>query len=624
MKKADNKLIWSVAGAVIVLLTVIALNVLGTVIFSRLDLTREKNYTLSEGAQEVLDNLKYPVVIRYYCSRSNNLMPVALKNYASRVEDLLNSFKQAGKGKLIIEKYDPTSVADNEENAELDGIYGQSLSSGDKLYFGLAVSCLDKTESIAFLTPQKEGILEYDIARAIKQVSRDKMKTIGVMSVFPVLGSDKPSQAMLAQGKYALEQPWFSMSELKRDFNLKTISMQTVDIDKNIDLLLIIHPAGITEQTQFAIDQFVLRGGRLVVFLDPHCFLASLKAQQDQTYRKYLYSTLDKLLPAWGINYNPLIVSADMKYAKRIINRERRSTFPAILELTSSAMNKENVLTAKLEMLSLWFAGAFAEGENIPKDIQKTILVHGSKDSAPVNTYVVQKTEMLLRNFKPKDQLYDLAVLLKGKFKTAFEKGPPEGINKKRKYLKKAKKESKIVVVADVDMLVNDVCVAKSATQTGKRYLLRPNDNVSFLQNLLEYMCDDSKLIDTRCREVQSRPFDKINEVRSKAEQEFKDRIVELEKELLKTQGKLNQLQKRKDNSQQLIFSPEQLAEIQKFKEEQIRAQKDLKSLKKQLRKDIDLLENRLKLINILLVPLLVIILGVVLAFFRKKRSSAK
>jgi len=267
MKKTASFL-YSSIGVVAMFVLLVAICFLAGRFKHRVDLTAEKAFTLSPGTKAILAKLDTPVQIRFYCTQGENTMPVFLKTYAQRVEDLLGEFKRASKF-VEIQKLDPQPDSDAEDSAKLDGVEGQVLQQGqgDRLFLGLSVSMLDQKQAIPFLSPDRERLLEYDIARAISRVATTEKPVVGVMSPLPIAGT--PMNPMMMQMQQRGQAPWVLYSELKQDFALKKVEMTTDSIPEEIKVLLLVHPKGLSDATQYALDQFVLRGGKLIAFLDP-------------------------------------------------------------------------------------------------------------------------------------------------------------------------------------------------------------------------------------------------------------------------------------------------------------------------------------------------------------------
>src|SRR6185312_11037011 len=261
--KKNESLAYSAIGIVALFFVLVAANYLLAQNPERVDLTQGKVYTLSEGTGKLLKNLDGPVKLKFYATQGE-AVPVPLRSFAQRVQDMLAEFARASNGKLQIIKRDPKPDSEVEDEAQLDGIEPQQLSSGEQFYLGLVVSRLDRRQAISTLSPQRERLLEYDLARAIARVSVTDRPTLGLLSALPVLGTK--FNPFTRQGS----EPWVLANELKRDYDIKQVDFTAETIDPSIKVLLVIHPRDLPEQTEYALDQFVLRGGKLIVFVDPY------------------------------------------------------------------------------------------------------------------------------------------------------------------------------------------------------------------------------------------------------------------------------------------------------------------------------------------------------------------
>src|ERR1043166_9726741 len=335
-KKSVETLIYSSVGVVAVAFILIAFNVIASAVKTRVDLTKEKAYTLSAGTKTILAKLDTPVKVRFYCTQTENSTPdtVYLKGYAKRVEDLLGEYKQASHGKLTIEKYDPQPDSHAEDSARLDGIEGQTLRNGDRFYMGLAISLLDEKQAIPFLDPNRERLLEYDLSRAISRVITPEKPVVGIMSALPVFGM--PSNPMMMRMGQQGQQPWVIVNELKNDFTVKRVAMDVDKIDDEVKVLMVIHPREISEKGKFAIDQFVLRGGKLIAFLDPLPMVDSREQNEMLGSIPNSGSSLDKLLKAWGLSFDTAKVVADMNFKMQLGGRNGQpQDAPAVLGLNN-------------------------------------------------------------------------------------------------------------------------------------------------------------------------------------------------------------------------------------------------------------------------------------------------
>jgi len=317
MKKNNfQTILYSAAGVAAMFVALLAFYVVSGAAKQRVDLTADKSYTLSKGTKDILAKVNKRVTIRFYCTQGE-AMPVTLKTYARRIEDLLGEYQQYGHGKIVIEKYDPTPDSDAEESASLNGIEGQATSAfgGDKVYLGLAVSILEEKIAIPWLDPNREKLLEYDLSRAIARVQNPTPPVLGVMSALPVFGQANP-MAMMRRNQRASSEPWVFISELKKDYTVKEVPMTATKIDDDIKVLVVIHPRDISDITQYAIDQFILRGGKVLAMVDPHAYFDQKQDQMAQVLGESSgQSSMDKLFRAWGLDMDISKVAADLTSA---------------------------------------------------------------------------------------------------------------------------------------------------------------------------------------------------------------------------------------------------------------------------------------------------------------------
>ncbi len=629
---------FSVFGIAAMLAILVAVNFILSGLRVRKDLTEDKVYTLSDGTREILKKIDTKVKIRFYYTQKENQMPVMLKNYARRIEDLLVEYRQAAPKFIEIEKLDPQPDTDAEDSANLDGVDGQMIQTGEKIYLGVSISSLDQKVALPFLSPDRERQLEYDLSRAISRVARPEKPVVGVMSALPVFGQ-APNPMMMRMGQQGQQQPeWTAISELKQDFEVKEIEMTAGEIPSDVTVLVVIHPRGITEATEYAIDQFLMRGGRLIAFLDP----ISIIDRQNTGGNPMMgggpqtSSGLDRLTKAWGLNFDKGKVVADSQFVSRMMRGNQVENAPAVLSLTAEAVSTNDIATGEIDSLLLPFAGSFSG--TVVAGLTQTVLLHSSKASQIVDGFMAQMGgQSILQNFQPSNTEQSLAVKLTGKFKTAFPDGKPGATpdvkkdgdekkddGKKAEHLKEGKEEGAVVLVADSDMLFDQFCV-RVQNMLGMRIVTPMNANLTFLQNVVEQLSGDSSLINTRTRGIKQRPFTLIAKMQNEAQDKFRSRIKELEDSLQETQRRLNELQRTKeDANQRFILSPEQKKELENFRQKQVDTNKELKNLRKDLRREIVSLQNKLKWVNIAGMPVVVTVFGLLLGFIKRQRTAAK
>lgn len=628
-RKQYETILYSTVGVALLFALVLAINFIATKARVRIDLTQEKAYTFSDGTKAILKKLDTPVKIRFYCTQgeSSASEAVFLKTYARQVEDLLAEYKQVGNGKVIVEKYDPQPDSDAEDAARLDNVEGQMLSNGEKFYLGLSVNMLDQRETVPFLSPTREKLLEYDITRAIARVQTTEKPVIGVMSSMMVFGQQQ-SPMMARMGQQASD-PWTLINELKRDFEVKKVEMDTDKIEDSVKVLILIHPKNITDQAQYAIDQFVMRGGKLLAFIDPNCYFDPNR-QERQMGGGFSSSSLDKLIKAWGLQFESSKVVGDLTYPTRI----QEGNIPTVLSLNADAINKNDPVSGQIDNMLFPFPGAItgtpAEG------LKQTVLIKTSTRADLVDTYMAQLSGVGIANeMKPSGKEMSLAIRLAGKFKTAFPDGKPkakedkdakpeEKKDEKASSTLKESSDTTVILVADADMVSDEGAQIEKQNFFGQKIVMMHNGNLPFVQNCVEQLAGDNNLIAVRSRATLNRPFTLVKKMEAQAQEKFQGRIKEMEKKLQETQQKVNQLQQTKSKEQRFILSPEQQKEIENFRKEEANANKELKKLRKEYRQEVDALESRLKWMNILTMPALVAITGITLAVVKRKRTAAK
>ena len=613
--KKYESVIYSAVGLAALFLILVAANYLVSFQPFKLDLTDGRVQTLSEGTKKLLRGLESPVKLKLYISRGEQAMPVQLRSFAQRVEDLAREFKSVAGDKLLIELYDPKPDSDDEDAAQLDGIEPQQLFTGEQFYLGLTASQLERKQAIPAVSAQRERLLEYDLARAIARVATAERPVLGLMSALPILG--ERFNPMTRQSS----EPWVLANELKRDFTIKQVPLMAEAIDPEIKTLLLIHPRDIPDSVEFALDQFVMRGGKLIAFVDPYAYFDQQQSPMPGIGGGGSSSSLPTLFKAWGLEMNPGKVLADVVYAS---GAGQRYT-PTVLTLNRTAFNKDDVVTSQIETLLYAFGGAFdvkpVEG------LKVTELVKGSPNSMLVDNIVSTVSgEAAMKGFQPDNKSRPLALRLTGKFKTAFQDGKPKSDKKNSKeepFLKETASENSVILVADVDML-NDGAAVDVQEVFGRRIVVPSNGNIAFAQAMVEQFTSGDVLTSLRSRATSFRPLTVVREMEAEAQKQYFGRLKSLEDELQKTTEKLQELQKARGagaKSAQLM-TPEQQLEIENFRKRVTETRHELKELRKNLRQDSEALVFWTKVVNIVLIPFLVVLIGLAVFFVKRRKQQ--
>ena len=608
-------------GLVVLAVIVVAADLILAALPLRGDFTAERLYTLSDGSKQVLGKLDADVTFKYYVSGSAADMPMALKTYAQQVGNLLKEYERAAGGRLAVETYDPKPDSDAEEWAQRYGIEPQTVNPfGSPVYLGIVAVCGDREESLGVLSPKTEATLEYDLTRLITRVAWPEKPVIGLMtSLSDVLGGQM--NPMMMQMGQRPPQGWAAFAELAKDYEVKTVATDAAEIDPEVKTLVVLHAKNLSDKALYAIDQFVLRGGKLVACVDPFSIKDMIASRQQQNPMMMQMggqdgpSTLGKLFDAWGVKFDTDKIACDLEAATKLNNGQGGvDDNPAFLSLGAANMDKGDILVQNLSQVMFPFAGAFTF-EKKDMDLTFVPVITTSKENSCFTDKMSMQMGGGIKDMIPDGHERILAARLSGTFKTAFPKGP-DGTNDVSKALAEGK--GSVLLFADSDFLADDFCVRMMKTPFGNIPQLI-NDNLSLFSNVIEQFAGREELIGVRSRGASDRPFDVVDALEAQAMRKFQRKQADLEAELPMTQQRLAALQKQKGADERYILSKEQQDEIVKFRKAQADTRKQLKNVRKELTAGIDSLGLTLKCINIALIPALVVLFGLFRGFLRKR-----
>jgi len=614
MQRKYEHVVYSTIGLIALALILIAFNYLISRVPARLDLTEGKIYTLSDGTKKILRELRSPVKVKLYISQGESV-PVPLRSFAQRVEDLVREFKSVAGSNLVIERYNPRPDSEEEDAAQLDGIDAQQLVTGEQFYLGATVTQLDRKQTLSAISPQRERLLEYDLVRAIARVANPERPKIGLMAGLPVLGERFNPYTRQSS------EPWVLATELKREFDVKEVPLTAKEIDKDINVLLLVHPKDLQPEQEYALDQFVLRGGKLIAFVDPYAYFDQVPTMPGMPPMPSS-SSLPTLFKAWGIEFDPNKVISDAVFGS---GGGARYT-PTVLSLNRTALSRDDVVTGSIETLLYAFGGAFqvkpVEG------LKVTDLVHSSPNAMLVDNSMATKSgDEATKSFRPLGRPLPLAVRLTGKFKTAF----PDGVKGDKDKpvagtpaLRESASDNSVILVADVDMLADGAAVDIQDV-FGRKVVVPSNGNLAFALGMVEQFAAGNELISLRSRATAFRPLTVVRELEAEAQQQYFGKIQALEEELQKTNAKLQELQKAQGAAGKggQILSAEQQAELERFRKRVAETRLELKEVRRSLRQDAEALVFWTKVVNIALMPILVALAGLAIALIRRRRSAA-
>ena len=608
-----KKLMYSSAGLLVIALAFLAFNMLARVGLSdwRLDLTEQKLYTISAGTEKVLAEIEQPVELYFFYSDQASKDLPTLRTYAKRVEEMLKAYERAAEGKLKLHIVDPQPFSAEEDQAAEFGLQAIPLNAGgDKLYFGLAGRVGDGVpQAIPVFALDQEEFLEYDLSRLVQSLAKPERPVIGVLSGLPLNGGFDMQTRQPSQ-------PWMVMEEIRQQFQIESLKAGIDQIPEKVSVLLLVHPKDLPEQSLYAIDQFVLRGGKLLAFVDPYSEIDSgMPMPGEEAASKT--SDLPALFKAWGVQLLPDQVVTDGAYAMALSMGEgqRAVRHAAFLSLPRAALDQSDVSTAGLETLTLASAGILEPLAGAKSRF--TPLLQSSVYAMPVDSKrlaLLQNPEELIRELQPTGQRYAMAVRISGPAETAFA----NGIEGRKDGLKSADNIN-VIVVADTDLLSDRMWV-QVQDFFGQRMPQPWADNASFTINALDNLSGSDALISVRSRGRFSRPFEVVDALQRTAEVKFREQEAELQQRLAATEQQLASLQQSDDPAQSPQLTPEQQATLQQFMAEKVRIRKELRDVRFQLNADIDALGRSLKLVNIALVPLL-LTLGVLSLWFWRRRK---
>jgi ABC-type uncharacterized transport system involved in gliding motility auxiliary subunit len=593
----------------------------------RVDLTQNRLYTLSPGTQQLLAELKEPINLYFYFSREAAAKQAPLvMPYANRVREFLEELAARSGGKIHVAIVDPQPFSDDEDRAAEFGLQSLQAGSGDALYFGLTgTNSTDGRSSIPSFQADREEFLEYDVAKLINDLGTPKKPVIGLMSTLGLQGQFNPMTGQMGE-------PWPILTQLQDLFTMRTLTADVDHIDKDVDVLMLVHPKQLPPKTLYAIDQFVMRGGRVLLFVDPNSG-ADTSGQDPQNPLAGAMadhsSNLVPLLAAWGVDYDATKVIGDLERGLEV--RTNVQSPPVrhigILGLGHEDMNQKDVVSASLDKLNLATAGALAARPGAKTTFEPLLLSSASAGPIPAQRFNALTDPSILRDgFKPTGIRYALAARITGPVESAFPQGPPPdqkaAAGPPVAHLAKSTAPANIVIVADTDLLMDYLWV-QTREVFGQKVAQAFANNGDLVANILDNLSGSSALISVRGRATFSRPFQRVEALRHQADDRLRSKALELQAELQQTETKLTELQSKRNDQSSLMLSPEQEAELKRFVAEKAHVRKQLRETQRGLDVDINRLESWLKVINIGIAPLLVAVAGVIILSLRRRRRTA-
>jgi len=636
-----------------------------------LDLTQDKTFTLSEGTFKTLREMQEPVTLRFFYSTKLGETVPTYGAYATRVRALLERYAALSRGKIRLEILNPAPFSEDEDRAVAFGVQAIPLDqSGEQVFFGLVgTNTVDESDKIAFFHPNRESFIEYDLTRLVRNLSNPKKKVVGIISSLPFQGQFTPG---------GMQPPWPIYTEMSGVFETKMIS----DVDKipdDVDVLLIAHPAGLDDKTMFAIDQYVLKGGKAVILVDP--------VPESAPRRRTMFgggmvgpgSDLPKLFKAWGIELKPEKVATDADRALRVNatdqgGRAVAARYVAWLDLRATTgagnnINRSDPVTAGLNQLIFASSGIILKAKDGTTKVTPLVFTTATASETEANKLRMQPDVVgLAREYQPGKEVENLAVRINGKVKSAFPEGAPKAKEEKKEEPKKDEakkeepkkeeppkegekkdeakkdepkkeeakkeepkkeeplKESKgdidVIVVADVDFL-QDQFWAREQNFFGETIRIPYTGNADFLMFALDQMSGDNALKGLRGKGIAARPFTRVEEIQADADKRLRAQRADLEKRYKEIQDKLKDV-RTKGKDGKIELTSDQQAAVVDFTRELLRIRREQRAVQFEARRGYEALDQRMKLVNVGFIPALVGVVAIVVGVVRYRRRRRR
>ena len=628
-------------------LILLSVNIISSAMFKNAttDLTAAKLYSISDGTQRVLDKIEEPIDVKVYFSERLGEISAQHKRYFDRVRGLFERYQGLTGGKLNVSFIDPEPFSDAEDRAVAAGLSGVRLGAqGEKGYFGLvATNSTDDQEVVPFFAPERESFLEYDMTKLVHKLSNPQKPKVGIIAGVQINGGMTMQRQQM--------KPWMIMSQIEEFFDVEMLTMSQETIPASIDVLVLVHPVALTEKAAYAIDQFVLRGGRLLAFLDPLSEIGQMTNPALGGGREN--PELAKLLTAWGVKFDPTKVVGDVENARRVQAGGAAgvvSDYVAWLGLTEASLDSSEVVTDGVNLVNLATPGHFTAIEDAKTTFEPFIRTSKVAMEIDAMKFAGHTPDIVgfLRDYKAGDKSLVLAARVTGPVETAFPDGAPgkkaaedgkkdEGDAKADDKAAEAKAEEQpedfqiksgsinAILVGDSDLLYDDFWV-QVREMFGQQLSMPNSHNAVFVMNALENLSGGEALSRLRGRGVDDRPFTVVNELRRDAEQKYRKNEQALMAKLESLQQQLSQVQQRtgQDGAVTLALTDKDKETIETARAEMIKTRRQLRDVQHALRSDIENLEGWVKFINIALVPILIGAGGFAFAAMRRRKSASR
>lgn len=637
-----------VAIGVALILSVIIISLLPSL---RIDLTEDNLYSLSDGTRDIVTNLENPLEIMFFYSESATEDVPQIRSYGTRVQELLREIIIASNGRLSLNVIDPEPFSEDEDLATEFGIQAVPVSQGGQaIYFGLVVAQADgassnllgrAAETMPLIRPDQEQFLEYEFMKLISKVNQPDLQVVGLLTELDIDGGFNPAAGQATQ-------QWMIMDIIRQLYEVRRVDLVSNSIDEDIDILMIVHPQGLAEQMLYAVDQFILRGGRAMVFLDPSADSMVTRSPEGSLIPAGMSSELPGLLQAWGIEFAGDKVLTDNELALRVMMGQgsRPIAHLGMLGIQRNYLAQGDIVTNRLEAINLSSSGAISQADGATTRFEP--LITSSTDAMLMDVGLfedVTDPSVLFDEFVSAEQSYTIAARVSGVVESAFPEGRPEVIEEElaestedeaasdaepavveedepvAEHISSSNGEVNILIFADTDMLSDRLWV-QVAQFLGQRVPQPFANNGDVVINALENLSGGAALTSIRSRGRYSRPFTRVVQLQREADDRLRSEEAVLLESLAETEAALAELNQTEDGQLVGQITPEIQAEVDRFNEEMLRTRRSLRDVQYQLTADIERLGSNLKLINTALIPVLLTIMALIMSYLRVQRRK--
>ena len=550
-----------------------------------------------------------------------------LVNYGARVRDMLEEFATHANDKLILNIIEPDTFSEAEDQAVASGLRTVSANSaGDRAYFGIVgTNSTDDEKVIPFFQTNRESALEYDITKMIFDLAFPEKRKVGLVSQLPIMATTGDPDG----------RDWTIISALQDSFEVHNLTqnpdtlVESIDVD-NIDVLMLVHPKKLDNDILYAIDQYLLRGGKAIIFIDPLAELDRTRPNpSNPNVVPNLHSYLPELLGLWGLEMSKDKIVGDINAAMRVQSDDARSPqgvdYLPWLRMTESNFNPDDFSTSELNLIHMGTVGSLESVAD--KGLIITPLIETSEQSTKLERDLIlfqRDPNVIMSNFKSENRKMLIAARINGKAKSYFPDGKPAKDAEAEKIVDSKfvnEGELNLILIADTDIMADHFWI-RSQEMFGVAVPQPIANNGDFIMNSIENLSGNSDLISLRGREKYSRSFEMVDQIRREAEAKFRERETELQTSLEETEKKIRQLQQDQGGEKSYLLNNELSAEIETFRSERLATRKELRGVQHELKKNIEKLGAQLRFINIGLIPLLITLMALFIGIYRTNKRT--